>query len=42
MSTPGRFWPPRYPGWATFQRARDELDPGRVFTNEYAERVLGP
>lgn len=33
---------PLYPEWETFQRARDELDPGRVFTNEYAERVLGP
>ena len=33
---------PRYPRWADFQAARDELDPGRVFTNEYAERVLGP
>jgi L-gulono-1,4-lactone dehydrogenase len=33
---------PRYPAWAEFQRARDELDPTRVFTNEYAERVLGP
>jgi L-gulono-1,4-lactone dehydrogenase len=33
---------PRYPRWASFQRARDELDPGRVFTNPYAERVLGP
>jgi FAD-linked oxidoreductase len=33
---------PRYPGWESFQRARDELDRGRVFTNEYAERVLGP
>lgn len=33
---------PRYPRWAEFQAARDELDPGRVFTNEYAERVLGP
>jgi len=32
---------PLYPEWATFQAARDELDPGRVFTNEYAERVLG-
>jgi L-gulonolactone oxidase len=32
---------PRYPVWAEFQAARDELDPGRVFTNEYAERVLG-
>jgi L-gulono-1,4-lactone dehydrogenase len=33
---------PRYPRWAEFQAARDELDPNRVFTNEYAERVLGP
>lgn len=33
---------PRYPEWAAFQRARDELDPARVFTNEYAARVLGP
>jgi L-gulono-1,4-lactone dehydrogenase len=33
---------PRYPAWAEFQRARDELDPTHAFTNEYAERVLGP
>jgi FAD/FMN-containing dehydrogenase len=33
---------PRYPRWADFQAVRDRLDPGRVFTNEYAERVLGP
>ena len=33
---------PRYPRWAEFQAARDELDPGRLFTNEYADRVLGP
>jgi FAD/FMN-containing dehydrogenase len=33
---------PRYPKWAEFQKARDELDPQRVFTNEYAARVLGP
>jgi FAD-linked oxidoreductase len=33
---------PRYPQWDAFQAARDQLDPGRVFTNEYAERVLGP
>ena len=33
---------PRYPRWAEFQAARDELDPDRVFTNEYAARVLGP
>jgi L-gulono-1,4-lactone dehydrogenase len=32
---------PRYPRWAEFQRARDELDPRRAFTNEYAARVLG-
>jgi L-gulonolactone oxidase len=33
---------PRYPAWSEFQRARDELDPGRTFTNAYAERVLDP
>ncbi len=33
---------PRYPNWSEFQKARDELDPGRLFTNEYAARVLGP
>lgn len=33
---------PRYPAWQEFQRARDELDPGRTFTDEYAARVLGP
>ena len=33
---------PRFPRWADFQAARDQLDPDRVFTNEYAERVLGP
>jgi len=33
---------PLYPEWDRFQAARDELDPGRVFTNDYAERVLGP
>jgi len=32
----------RYPAWEQFQRARDPLDPGRTFTNEYTERVLGP
>jgi FAD-linked oxidoreductase len=32
----------RYPRWAQFQAARDELDPGRAFSNEYAARVLGP
>ncbi len=33
---------PRYPGWADFQAARDELDPKRTFANAYATRVLGP
>jgi L-gulono-1,4-lactone dehydrogenase len=33
---------PLYPRWTDFEAARDELDPGRVFANEYAERVLGP
>jgi L-gulono-1,4-lactone dehydrogenase len=33
---------PRYPRWAEFQAARDELDPDRAFANEYATRVLGP
>jgi FAD-linked oxidoreductase len=32
---------PLYPEWGRFQAARDELDPGRAFTNEYAARVLG-
>jgi L-gulono-1,4-lactone dehydrogenase len=31
-----------YPRWADFAAARDELDPGRLFANEYAQRVLGP
>src|SRR5215213_7017062 len=34
--------PPRYPRWDDFQRARDDLDPGRTFNNAYTERVLGP
>ncbi len=33
---------PRYPAWERFRAARDELDPERVFANEYAARVLGP
>ncbi len=33
---------PRFPRWADFQAARDQLDLNRVFTNEYAARVLGP
>jgi len=32
---------PRYPAWEEFQRARETLDPGRVFSNEYTQRVLG-
>jgi len=32
----------RYPRWSDFQAARDELDPGRVFSNGYAARVFGP
>jgi L-gulono-1,4-lactone dehydrogenase len=33
---------PLYPEWARFQAARDALDPNRVFSNEYATRILGP
>jgi L-gulono-1,4-lactone dehydrogenase len=33
---------PLYPEWGAFKAARDELDPDRVFANEYARRVLGP
>jgi FAD-linked oxidoreductase len=32
---------PRYPAWDEFQRARDALDPARVFANAYTDRVLG-
>jgi FAD-linked oxidoreductase len=32
---------PAYPRWDDFQAVRDRLDPDRVFTNEYAARVLG-
>ncbi|HEX5989325.1 MAG TPA: D-arabinono-1,4-lactone oxidase [Solirubrobacterales bacterium] len=32
---------PRYPAWEEFRRARDTLDPGRTFANEYTDRVLG-
>lgn len=32
----------RYPAWERFQQARDALDPGRTFGNEYTDRVLGP
>jgi L-gulono-1,4-lactone dehydrogenase len=33
---------PRHPGWDAWQAARAELDPDGVFTNRWAERVLGP
>ena len=33
---------PRYPAWGAWQAARAELDPDGVFTNRWAERVLGP
>lgn len=32
---------PAYPRWAEFQALRDRLDPDRVFTNAYLQRVLG-
>jgi L-gulono-1,4-lactone dehydrogenase len=32
---------PRYPDWQRFQSAREEIDPQRVFTNPYLDRVLG-
>jgi L-gulono-1,4-lactone dehydrogenase len=31
-----------YPRFKDFLAIRDELDPGRLFANEYTERVLGP
>jgi L-gulonolactone oxidase len=31
----------RYPAWDVFQAARQELDPGGRFENEWARRVLG-
>jgi L-gulonolactone oxidase len=33
---------PRFPEWARFLEIRDQLDPGRFFSDEYATRVLGP
>ena len=33
---------PTYPRWAEFVAMRERLDPDRVFTNPYLERVLGP
>jgi FAD/FMN-containing dehydrogenase len=32
---------PLYPQWDAFQRVRAQLDPKRVFTNAFLERVLG-
>ena len=32
---------PAYPRWQEFQALRDRLDPDRVFTNAYLDRVLG-
>ncbi len=32
---------PRYPRFDDFLALRDKLDPGRVFTNDYLNRVLG-
>jgi L-gulono-1,4-lactone dehydrogenase len=31
-----------YPDWDRFLAVRERLDPGRVFTNDYVDRVLGP
>jgi len=31
-----------YPDWDRFRAVRDRLDPGRVFANDYVDRVLGP
>ena len=32
---------PAYPRWAEAQRVRDRVDPDRLFTNAYLDRVLG-
>jgi L-gulonolactone oxidase len=32
---------PAYPRWQEFQALRDRLDPDRMFTNAYLDRVLG-
>ena len=32
---------PAYPRWKDFEAMRDRLDPDRLFTNAYLERVLG-
>jgi FAD/FMN-containing dehydrogenase len=33
---------PKYPRFDDFLAVRDRLDPHRVFTNPYLDRVLGP
>lgn len=32
---------PLYPRWDDFMAARDELDPGRTFANDYTRRIFG-
>ena len=32
---------PAYPRWDDFQRVRERVDPDRLFTNGYLDRVLG-
>ena len=41
-SRPPRRWRRGTRAGTEFRAARDELDPGRAFANEYARRVLGP
>ncbi|MGZ8738403.1 MAG: D-arabinono-1,4-lactone oxidase, partial [Nocardioides sp.] len=33
---------PDFPRWADFAAVRDRVDPERLFTNGYLDRVLGP
>ncbi len=33
---------PEYPRFADFLALRDRLDPDRLFSNPYLDRVLGP
>jgi L-gulonolactone oxidase len=33
---------PAYPRWGDFQAVRERLDPDRLFSNAYLDRVLGP
>ena len=32
---------PAYERWSDFARVRDDVDPARLFTNSYLDRVLG-